>query len=97
MTKTIRWGLLLCTAVPALSALADVENGETLHAQNCVSCHLMADHSALYTRQGRKVDSLSRLGGQVSACTQSLDIAWFPEDERDVVEYLNQTYYHFEP
>ena len=97
MTKTIHYGLLLGIGLLTLSARADVENGKTLHEENCTSCHLMADHSALYTRQDRKVDSLHRLGGQVSACTQALNIAWFPEDEKDVVEYLNATYYHFEP
>ena len=97
MSKAIRCGLLICSGMLALTARADMENGKTLHQESCVSCHMMADHSALYSRKERKVDSLHRLGGQVSACTQALDIAWFPEDEKDVVDYLNTTYYHFEP
>jgi hypothetical protein len=97
MLKTIHYGVLICAGVLSLSARADVENGKTLHQEHCTGCHMMADHSALYTREDRKVDSLQRLGGQVSACTQALDIAWFPEDEKDVVDYLNTTYYHFEP
>jgi hypothetical protein len=24
-----------------------------------------------------------------------LDLGWFPEEEKDVSEYLNQTYYQF--
>jgi hypothetical protein len=83
-------GLCLCSAVAA-----DAENGEVLHEDHCVSCHLMDDHSALYTRQDRVVDSLHRLGGQVSACTQVLNVSWFPEEERDVVEFLNTLYYQF--
>jgi cytochrome c5 len=78
-------------------AAADVENGKSLHDDSCISCHLMDDHLALYTREGRKVSSLHSLGGQVSMCTQVLNVDWFPEDERDVVEYLNATYYQFKP
>ena len=74
---------------------ADAENGKELHDESCIDCHMMSDHTALYTNEQRKVDSLHRLGGQVSACTQILDISWFPEEEKDVVEYLNTEYYHF--
>ena len=97
MLKTFRYGLLFYAGLLPLSVQADVENGKTLHQEQCTSCHLMEDHSALYTRKDRKVDSLHRLGGQVSACTQALDIAWFPDDEKNVVEFLNATYYHFAP
>lgn len=97
MSKTIRYGWLICAGLLTLSARADMQHGKTLHEENCTNCHIMADHTALYTRKDRKVDSLHRLGGQISACTQALDIAWFPEDEKDVVEYLNATYYHFKP
>jgi hypothetical protein len=97
MSKFMPSGLLICTGLLALPAWGDVENGKTLHEESCTQCHMMADHSALYTREERKVDSLHRLGGQVSACTQALNISWFPEEEKDVVEYLNATYYHFSP
>lgn len=76
-------------------AIADIENGKELHDESCVDCHMMPDHAALYTKQDRKVDSLHRLGGQVSLCTQILNITWFPEEERDVVDYLNNNYYKF--
>lgn len=75
--------------------MADVENGKALHDESCIDCHMMPDHTAQYTEKDRAVDSLHRLGGQVSACTQILNITWFPEDERDVVEYLNKEYYKF--
>ncbi|MEN8180418.1 MAG: cytochrome c [Pseudomonadota bacterium] len=85
--------LFCCTLTTA--ALADAESGKELHDESCIDCHMMSEHSALYTREDRKMDSLHRLGGQVSACTQILNITWFPEEERDVVEYLNTHYYHF--
>lgn len=97
MSMIIRYSLLIYASMLAASAMADVANGEALHEENCISCHMLPDHNALYTRSERKVDSLHRLGGQVSACTQTLNIAWFPDDERDVVEYLNMNYYKFAP
>jgi hypothetical protein len=86
---------LLIGLLSATLAWAEVENGKELHEESCVECHMMSDHTALYTRRDRKVNSLHRLGGQVSACTQTLDIGWFPDEERDVVEYLNSRYYRF--
>lgn len=77
------------------AVIADTENGQELHDESCIDCHMMPEHTALYTQEDSKVDTLHRLGGQVSACTQILNITWFPEDERDVVEYLNNNYYKF--
>ena len=76
-------------------ALADTSEGKTLHDAKCLDCHMVGDHTKLYTRKNRKVDSLKRLGGMVSACTQNLNIDWFPEDEKKVVDYINATWYHF--
>ena len=97
MPMNFRCRLMICCLLLVSSVQADVENGKTLHAEKCVSCHMMPDHTVLYTRPERVVDSLHRLGGQVSACTQVLNISWFPEEEKDVVEYLNATYYKFKP
>ncbi len=89
--------ILAIAALSATPALAAPENGRALHEESCTDCHMMADHSALYTSKERKVDSLHALGGQVSRCTQVLDVSWFPDEERDVVEYLNGTFYRFTP
>ncbi|MDJ0806075.1 MAG: cytochrome c [Gammaproteobacteria bacterium] len=95
MSSTLtKLSALICCMLTT-GAYADLETGRELHEENCIECHMMDDHTALYTRADRKVDSLHRLGGQVSACTQILNITWFPEEERDVVEYLNTEYYHF--
>jgi len=48
----------------------------------------------LYTRTDA-LPTRFRLNGQVSACVQVLDLGWFPEEEQDVAEYLDQTYYRF--
>lgn len=86
MTSSVTW---------AEDYTPDVENGAFLHAEHCVDCHMMDNHEALYTRENRVVNERIRLNGQVSACAQVLNMGWFPEEEKDVAEYLNQTYYHF--
>lgn len=81
--------LLPLSAGPALSA--DIENGDDLHFTHCTGCH----DDSVYTREDRSVQSKERLGLQVRFCKDSLDLTWFDEDVDDVVEYLNQNYYHF--
>ena len=79
----------------AVAAQPDIDNGAFLHAEHCGDCHMVDNHEGLYTRQGR-IDNRPRLSGQVSACVQVLDLAWFPEEESDVAAFLNETYYRFD-
>lgn len=97
----MRLTMICLTTLVATNAIAedyhpDVENGAFLHAEHCVECHMMDNHEALYTRENRVVNERIRLNGQVSACVQVLDLGWFPEEEKDTAEYLNQTYYQFD-
>ncbi len=91
--KLLLSAMLSITLLP--SAMADWEHGRELHADQCIDCHMMRDHSALYIRKDRTMDSLHALGGQVSACIQALDVNWFPEEEQNVVKFLDTTYYKF--
>jgi hypothetical protein len=86
-----RFTLLSLAVLAAPAYAADIEHGADLHFTNCTGCH---DESA-YTRADRRVQSLARLGGQVRFCKDSLELIWFDEDVEDVVEYLNENYYHF--
>lgn len=89
MKKTA--ALLLFIFFAGRAAAADIENGDDLHFENCTGCH----DETLYTRENRNVQSLARLGKQVRFCKDSLELGWFDEDVDDVVEFLNQNYYHF--
>ena len=88
MNKLIALALALL-ASPAFAA--DIENGEDLHFTNCTGCH----DESVYTRADRSVNSLDRLAKQVRFCKDNLELSWFDEDVDDVVEYLNENYYHF--
>lgn len=81
--------ILLFLIMPAVAA--DIENGDDLHFENCTGCH----DETVYTRENRNVQSMERLGLQVRFCKDSLELSWFDEDVDDVVEFLNQNYYHF--
>ncbi|MBF0453593.1 MAG: cytochrome c [Magnetococcales bacterium] len=78
---------------------ADAARGEELHDKSC----LTACHSAkaggvsndLYKRPNRR-NTLAKLTAMVTYCNQQvLDSEWWPEDEADVVAYLNSNFYHF--
>ena len=88
--KIIPW-LLLVNSVIGTAAAADIENGDDLHFENCTGCH----DETVYTRENRNLQSMERLGLQVRFCKDSLELSWFDEDVDDVVEFLNQNYYHF--
>ena len=79
----------LMLSVPTQNALA--ENGQQLHDQHCTQCH----GSEVYTRKDRKMTTIEKLENQVTTCTTMLNLHWFPEQERPVVNFLNKKYYHF--
>lgn len=77
---------------------ADLDNGRALHTSlRCVACHTEKTHRSedgfIYLREERKVKSLFDLRRYVSTCNSELSLHMFPEDERDVAAFLNQTYY----
>jgi mono/diheme cytochrome c family protein len=99
----MRAAIILALSTLAVStvhaaATADVQAGEKLVKSHCISCHASSfggDGSGIYTRDYRKVRSLNGLKAQVTNCNTMLNLKWFDDDEQQVVQYLNQTYYHF--
>jgi len=75
----------------APSSAADIDNGGELHSVSCTKCH----DSAIYTREDKKVQSLSKLGTQVRFCKDNLGVTWFDEEVDDVIGFLNNKHYHF--
>ena len=49
------------------------------------------------TRTDSKVKSVANLKKMVGLCNTELRLDLFPEDEADVVAYLNQQFYKFKP
>ncbi len=84
------------SGTPAMADTAllpgDVGKGKTLHAANCVACH----DAKIYTRKGRRVQTLSGLIGQVEACNTQLKKELSRGQVNDLIAYLNENYYRFE-
>jgi sulfur relay (sulfurtransferase) DsrC/TusE family protein len=55
----------------------------------------MGDAPAIYLRKDRRVTSLEKLKAQVAVCNSQLNLGMFPDEEQEVVEYLDATYYRF--
>lgn len=77
----------------------NINNGKALHDSKCYQCHAqksgLGDGNLIYTRSDRKVKNISKLKSQVSLCNTQLRLDLFPEDEADLVAYLNREFYQF--
>lgn len=83
---------LLCASLTVYAAKGpDIARGKQLHNQSCLSCH----NPSVYTRPNHKVRSLAALRTQVAGCRQAVGVRWSPAERADVIDYLNQTFYHF--
>lgn len=99
MKYTGLFGMIACLLMAWPGWAEDAGRGKTLHDPSCLtSCHAAKAHGdarAFYTRKTR-VQSLAKLKSQVSYCNQQvLNTEWWPDDEADVVAYLNGAFYRF--
>lgn len=82
-------------------ASPDLANGKKIDEQKCYACHAkksgFGNGDMIYTRSDSKVKSLAKLKSQVALCNTELRLDLFPEDEADVVAYLNKQFYKFKP
>jgi hypothetical protein len=87
--------LLLCQT----SQAADVQNGKALHQAKCYQCHAeksgLGNGDIIYTRLDRKAKDLAKVKSMVSMCNTELRLDLFPEDEADLVAYINQQFYKY--
>lgn len=85
--------------VSPVAGAGDKAAGEKLvQEKQCSACHqrlVGGDGSQIYLRSDRRVTTLPKLHAQVTFCSTQLKTGWFPEDEDDVVAWLNHRYYHF--
>ena len=82
-------------------AAPDLANGKSIDQQKCYACHAkktgFGNGDMIYTRSDSKVKSVANLKKMVALCNTELRLDLFPEDEADVVAYLNQQFYKFKP
>ena len=89
------YGLLIfLTIIPFLVTpvlAVDLENGKSLHDENCLRCH---DESK-YTRKNRIVKNFQQLYERIKQCELMAELTWFDEEIADVTAYLNNQFYYF--
>ena len=84
-----------------LSAYAtpDIANGKKIDEQKCYACHAkksgFGNGDMIYTRSDSKVKNLQNLKTMVARCNTELRLDLFPEDEADVIAFLNKQFYKF--
>ena len=84
--------IIYITPLILISSLAfGNQGGKALLQESCLSCH----GEEMFNRKATKVTNHYDLRRQISFCRSNLNVAWFPEDEKSVVDYLNKTFYHF--
>jgi CxxC motif-containing protein (DUF1111 family) len=92
MRRALLISILLSMALRAQHALpGDGAEGKKLHDANCTTCH----STSVYTRQDRKMKSLAALSKQVASCTHMAQLTLTEDEQKSVVEYLNQQFYKF--
>jgi mono/diheme cytochrome c family protein len=97
LAVTLSWGVFASNAYAA----PDLANGKQIDQQKCYACHAkksgFSNGDMIYTRSDGKVKSIADLKKMVGLCNTELRLDLFPEDEADVVAFLNQQFYKFKP
>ena len=84
------FGIML--AGSAASVTADDSIGQSLHDQNCMSCH----GTEMYTRKDRFIHNLDALTSRVAFCAQNAaKVDWDKQQIDAVAKYLDDSFYHF--
>ncbi|KUJ75334.1 hypothetical protein AVO42_08355 [Thiomicrospira sp. XS5] len=95
LMKQARNTLLVGILVSPMLAHADVHPGKTLHDDaNCMKCHADLGYNQPNLTK-MKPENYVDLQKAVAYCDSNLNVGWFDDEREEVVDYLNETYYHF--
>jgi cytochrome c5 len=75
---------------PAAVVVEEPVRGKLLYENHCQSCHTSTAH----VREKRRAASIADLHHWVGRWTHELKLPWDSDEISDVVDYLNDTYYH---
>jgi mono/diheme cytochrome c family protein len=96
MMRTLDYSTVFAGLVLALSAAAadlpDPERGRALYENHCVVCHT----SKVHRRYPPSAIDREALRYIVRVWVEEQSLRWNENDIRDVVEYLNRTYYRYD-
>ncbi|BAF61660.1 hypothetical protein [Candidatus Vesicomyidisocius calyptogenae] len=80
--------------VASSNALSN-DKGKELHKESCITCHIVEHNNTFYTRNNSRLHNHFDLRKQVSNCVNAFNINWLPDEEKSVVNHLNNEYYDF--
>ncbi len=83
--------LAFCLGLPWAAQATDIDNGTTLVASQCQSCH----DNSIFTRPDSIIHSYGALQRRVKFCESMSKLHWSDGQIKDAVAYLNQTYYKY--
>lgn len=84
-------GFCMAVLCAAPSLAADASRGRALYENHCQQCHTPKIHSRAKPLPLTK----NELRVIVDDWRRQSNLAWTPNENEDVVEYLNQSRYHF--
>jgi len=92
MKKTVPMIILALFSTTLFAS--DAANGKKLYDEaNCKKCH----SDKMFTQEARKVQDFKKLQWRVMRCDFTMGTGWFDDEQEDVVDYLNSSFYKFEP
>jgi len=83
--------ILLMPSAYAASLPGDSADGKRLYDANCMGCH----DTSVFSRKDRVVQSLDALKEQLASCTHMAKKEFSASETQDLLEYLNDQFYHF--
>ena len=81
----------MALVIMALTSPAVAADVESLLVDQCSSCH----GPEVYSRKNRRVQNLHQLEKQLHRCNHAVGSKWDINTIDRVMDYLNNTYYHF--
>ena len=82
--------VMALSAVSTPLAALEFDRGEALYENHCEECH----DGLAHTRKGSQINSMGDLRSWVASWSAHSRLGWSSEDVDDVVEYLNNRFYH---
>ena len=91
--KQLKTFVFVAISFTTISNAYDAEEAKEMYQADCTKCH----DSSVFTRasEDRKVNDIESLKKQVHRCVGATGASWFEEDEENVVQYLDKTFYKF--
>jgi len=85
--------LIISLNLNAAQLSSQATNGQELYLDaDCQKCH---NQDNQYDAKKKKSKNIANLKTWVTSCDTFFEIGWFPQEQNDVIKYLNEIYYKY--